>query len=58
MTFYIDFLYERLCRMLIPYGIRFAPHLHDKRKEREKKRKERNETKQENFCGGKSSFCE
>jgi hypothetical protein len=31
----------------------FAPHLHDKRKER---KKESNETKQENFCGGESSF--
>lgn len=47
-------LYEHLCHMLIPYGIPFAPHLHDK--EKREKKKERNETKQENFCGGKSSF--
>jgi len=47
-------LYEHLCHMLIPYGIR-GLHLICMIREKRKK-KDRNETKQENFCGGKSSF--
>ncbi len=32
-------LYEHLCHMLIPYGILFAPHLHDKEKREKRRRK-------------------
>ncbi len=53
--YFISILYEQhLCHMLIPYGIRVAPYLHDKRKE-EKKRKGMKQNKKK-ICGGKSSF--
>jgi polyferredoxin len=47
---------ERLCRMLIPYGIRFAPHLHDKRKEREKRRRKGMKQNKKTFVVAKVLF--